>query len=581
MNFDYNGWTEGSPDTSRVIETIEFSDGTQAQLISFVDPGTEGDDFILGSYFEDTINAKGGNDTVTAFESNDTINGGTGNNLIDAGAGDDLIAGGTGDDSLTGGEGYDTYSFNLGDGVDTITDTASLQEANLIRFGEGITQDDISVSVEGTTLTIEYGNQGDAIRLLNFEYNAESGSHVVETLGFADGTYMRLPTLVDPGTEADDIILGSYFEDVINAKAGNDTVTTFESDDTIDGGTGDDTIDAGAGHDLITGGPGADTLTGGLGDDLYRVDDPSDTVIENADEGTDTVESSVTYTLGDKVENLTLTGTAAINATGNDLDNVLTGNSGANTLTGGDGDDDLTGGAGDDLLDGGPGDDTMEGQAGDDVYVVDSTGDAVSESPDEGMDTVWSSVRYTLGANLENLILTGVLAIDGTGNVLDNSLTGNAAANTLTGGMGDDILDAGAGDDRYVYNPGDGHDTVTPDLKDILGPLCGDSYNNGFDTVKLGANPLDLIFSKSWLSLDVSINGTGDRLTILGSHLGSTSQVDAFQASDGSRLVSAKVDLLIQSMASFCADSHMSWSQAIQRKPDDVQQILAQFWQPQ
>ena len=121
-------------------------------------------------------------------------------------------------------------------------------------------------------------------------------------------------------------------------------------------------------------------------------------VTELANEGTDTVQSSITYTLGGEVENLTLTGTAAINGTGNALDNVLTGNSANNILTGGAGNDTLIGSAGADTLIGGTGNDT---------YVVDTTGDVVTELANEGTDTVQSSITYTLGAEIENLTLTG------------------------------------------------------------------------------------------------------------------------------------------------------------------------------
>src|SRR5207247_4422555 len=147
-------------------------------------------------------------------------------------------------------------------------------------------------------------------------------------------------------------------------------------------------------------------MIGGTGDDTYTVDSAGDVVTENASEGTDTVLSSIDYTLGANLENLTLTGTAA-NATGNSLANVITGN------------------AHDNVLDGGAGADTMIGGTGDDTYFVDSAGDVVTELASEGTDTVVSSVDYTLGANLENLTLTGS-ALSGTGNAQDNVITGNA-----------------------------------------------------------------------------------------------------------------------------------------------------------
>ena len=148
----------------------------------------------------------------------------------------------------------------------------------------------------------------------------------------------------------------------------------------------------------LDGGAGVDTMNGGAGNDTYVVDNASDVVTEAASGGTDTVESSVTYSLGAEVENLTLTGLNAINATGNALDNVLTGNVSANRL------------------DGGAGADTMIGGAGNDTYVVDSTGDVVTEGASGGYRHGRVSISYTLGAKLENLVLTGTTAINGTGN---------------------------------------------------------------------------------------------------------------------------------------------------------------------
>jgi Ca2+-binding RTX toxin-like protein len=232
-------------------------------------------------------------------------------------------------------------------------------------------------------------------------------------------------------------------------------------DNILTGNSAANTLTGGAGNDTLNGAAGTDTLRGGSGNDTYVVDNTRDSVTENANEGTDLVQSSVTYTLDANVEHLTLTGTSAINGTGNTLDNILTGNSAANTLTGN---------AGNDTLDGGAGKDTLRGGLGNDTYVVDVAGESVTENANEGTDTVHSAVTYTLGANLEHLTLTGMAVINGTGNTLANILTGNSAANTLTGNAGNDTLDGGAGNDAlvggtgndvYRFGPGKGQDTVS------------------------------------------------------------------------------------------------------------------------
>src|SRR6185503_16672355 len=123
--------------------------------------------------------------------------------------------------------------------------------------------------------------------------------------------------------------------------------------------SGTDTLVGRGGNDILNGGAGADTMQGGAGNDTYLVDNVGDVVTEALNEGTDLVQSSVSFTLGANVENLTLTGTANLN--GNGDANVLTGNSGNNTL------------------DGGAGADTMVGGDGNDTYVVDNAGDVTTE----------------------------------------------------------------------------------------------------------------------------------------------------------------------------------------------------------
>ncbi len=126
-----------------------------------------------------------------------------------------------------------------------------------------------------------------------------------------------------------------------NATGGsnNDNLGGNEYNNNLLGEAGNDTLNGRSGNDTLNGGSGDDTLIGGTGDDTFIVDSTSDTVTEYFNEGTDTIQSSVTFTASNNVENLTLTGSSNINATGNSLDNILTGNSGNNTLDGGTGTD--------------------------------------------------------------------------------------------------------------------------------------------------------------------------------------------------------------------------------------------------
>jgi Ca2+-binding RTX toxin-like protein len=223
------------------------------------------------------------------------------------------------------------------------------------------------------------------------------------------------------------------------------TLTGSAKADNLVGGAHNDTINGLAGNDTLDGSGGDDLMAGGSGNDSYVVDSNGDVVVESAGAGTDLVRASISFTLGANLENLTLTGSAAIDATGNTVANILAGN------------------GADNLLDGGAGADKMAGGGGNDNYVVDSAGDAVTENAGAGTDSVLSSLAaYTLGANVENLRLGSLAPASGTGNSLGNALWGNAAANVLSGLAGNDTLDGGAGIDKLIG--GAGNDVLTGGL---------------------------------------------------------------------------------------------------------------------
>ena len=275
----------------------------------------------------------------------------------------------------------------------------------------------------------------------------------------------------------------------------------------------------------------------------YVVDNTADIVTELAAAGTDLIQASVSYTLSANVENLTLTGVAAINGTGNTSDNVIIGNTAANILSGG---------TGNDTLNGGLGNDNMAGGTGNDVYVVESVADVVTENLSEGVDTVQSSVTLTLVNNVENLSLTGVALVNGTGNALDNVLTGNSAANVLTGSAGADTLDGatgmdtligGTGADLYRFGSGYGIDTVqendtTFGVKDAV-QFAGSVTQSNVQFKQIGNN------------LEVLLNGTTDKLVIQNWYLGSQYHVEEFRFTDGGVLLDSQVQGLVSAMAGF------------------------------
>jgi Ca2+-binding RTX toxin-like protein len=257
---------------------------------------------------------------------------------------------------------------------------------------------------------------------------------------------------------------------VANGDIGGALTAYLAGNDSLIGAAGDDYLFGLAGNDTIDGGKGNDVLVGGKGNDTYILDEwltssndkTADRIGELKGEGTDLVKASVTYGLDDNVENLTLTGSKAINGGGNALVNVIGGNSAANSLYGEVGNDTLSGAGGNDVLDGGTGADKMTGGTGNDLYLVDNKGDKVIEAAKGGTDTVMASITYTLGTNVEDLELTGTGKINGTGNTAANVLLGNDAANTLKGLAGNDSLLGGKGND--VLTGGAGLDIVTGSL---------------------------------------------------------------------------------------------------------------------
>ena len=320
----------------------------------------------------------------------------------------------------------------------------------------------------------------------------------------------------------------------------------------------------------LSGGAGADTMIGGAGDDTYMVDNTGDKITENANEGMDTVKSSVTYTLGSNLENLTLTGTSAINGIGNTLDNYIIGNSANNTLTGN---------AGNDTLDGGAGADTMIGGAGNDTYIVDNTGDVVTENVNEGTDTVQSSVTYTLGANIENLTLTGSMAINGTGNTLANIITGNSANNTLTGnagndtlagGLGNDILTGGDGSDTYRFGNSDGRDTINE-----TAGVSGDT-----DTLKLyDASTNQPVIVKDGNDLYVFID-TNNYMKIASEFQATNYGIERLEVSDGHYITRTDIQTIVDTMSAINNNSGMDVMQKYTAMMSDqqYQNILATSW---
>ena len=605
------------------VQRVEFADGTAwtiDTLKEMVTRGTEGPDNLIGFGTDDVLRGQGGDDTLAGASGGDRLEGGAGNDALYGETGDDTLVGGAGDDTVDGGLDNDTYVFGRGAGRDTIYDNDWWRPAtDRVVFEAGVSPADVSRVRDENDLLLRINATGDELRLHWWFLDGFGYTYQVQEARFADGTIWDLATLqqVGPlGTSGADTLQGTPAADVLEGLGGNDTLLGLGGDDRLDGG------------------PGADTLRGGLGNDTYVVDNVSDVVTEALGEGSDIVLSSVAYALSANVENLTLTGSNATNATGNSLANTLTGNGAANVLDGGSGADSMSGGAGNDtyrvdntgdvlneaagmgvdlvtstigftlganlenltltgsgsinatgnilanvllgnsganVLNGGAGADTMRGGSGNDTYVVDSSSDVVSESASQGTDTVQASISYVLGANLENLILTGSSSISGTGNGVSNTLTGNAGANTLAGGGGADTLLGGGGSDTYLAGWGTGADRI----------IENDSMSGTADSLHFQGNvrPIDVVLARSGSDLLLTLGSGPDGAVIQDWYQGPERRVELVRAGSTGLLGASQVDQLIQAMATYSTVSGLSWADAAQLRPAEVESVLAAYWQ--
>ena len=564
---------DGGTDTASYLQssagvTVNLTTGTgvggnaQGDTLSGIErlTGSMFADTLTGNSGGNVLNGESGNDTLIGVDSNDTLNGGNDNDLLEGGAGNDTLNGGGGTDTATYANATSAVTVSIsnvtgtaigGAGTDTLIGIENLigsafddtligsSAGNVLDGGAGadmLTGNNGNDSlIGGTGADAMAGNAGDDTYVVDdsgdtVSENASEGLDTVQSsISYTLGAHTENLTLAGSGNINGS---GNSQSNVVIGNAG---------DNTLSGDAGNDTLNGGGGNDTLDGGTGADALSGGAGDDTYIVDETGDGIAESAGEGTDTVLSSITYTLGPDVENLTLTGSGDINGSGNGATNVITGNSGDNTLSGDAGSDTLSGGGGNDVLIGGTGADAMAGNAGDDIYVVDDAGDGVAESFGAGTDTVWSSISYTLGIDVENLTLIGSSNIDGSGNSLDNVIVGNAGDNALDGGAGADTLNGGAGDDTADYSGssagvtvslttasgsgGDAEGDTLTDIERILGSafadtLSGDSGANeltgglGNDSLTGGAGSDTAVFGGARAGYQLSYNSGLERWQI-------------------------------------------------------------------
>ncbi|MFN6540285.1 MAG: pre-peptidase C-terminal domain-containing protein [Nostoc sp. EkiNYC01] len=421
----------------------------------------------------------------TGTAANNLINGNSGNNQLNGSDGDDTLNGGAGIDTLIGGVSNDTYII---DNSDTITEAAN-EGIDTIQvdftFNLTTVANVENLTLLGTANINGTGTAGNNLITGNSGSNQLNGGDGNDTLNGGAG----IDTLIG-GIGGDTYIIDS--SDTVT-EAANEGIDTIQADFTFNltsvanvenltlsgtaningtGTAGNNLIIGNSGNNRLDGGAGIDTLNGGAGNDVYVIDTTTDTLQETSSGGVDTIETNLSFNLTTvaNIENLTLTGSANLNGTGNTGNNVLTGNSGSNQLEGGDGNDTLNGGAGVDTLIGGIGNDT---------YIIDSS-DIITEAANAGNDTIQANFTFNLTtvANIENLTLSGTTNINGTGTGGNNVITGNSGSNQLEGGDGNDTLNGGAGIDTLIG--GIGNDIYIIDSSDTI----TEAANGGTDTIQ-------------------------------------------------------------------------------------------------
>ena len=510
--------------------------------------GTIAANTLIGTDLPDFIQALGGNDTLIGGAGNDTLDGGTGNDSMTGGTGDDVYVVDSTTDVVVElpDEGIDTVqsallNYTLGDNVENLVLLGAAT-----RHGTGNAANNVLTGNNGANQLL--GLDGNDTLIGNGGNDTLSGGTGADSM--EGGTGNDLYFVDDAGDQVVEVADGGTADEVRTTLAGytlDDQVEVLRFIGVGDfAGTGNalnNRLFGGAGNDTLDGGAGNDTMTGGAGNDSYHVDGTGDVVVEGAGGGVDTVITSGNYTLSANVENLVSTNAVGATLLGNALSNQIQGGDGNDSIVGGGGNDTLNGGAGNDMLDGGTGNDSMTGGAGDDTYVVNAAADVVVELADGGTDTVQSALlNYTLGDNVENLVLLGAATRHGTGNTADNVLTGNNGANllqgmdgndtlignggndTLIGGTGDDSMEGGTGNDIFRFFDGFGHDSIIgfdsnpldgQDLLNIspLGVTAGNFFDNVFITADAG-NTL------------ISFMGITDTITLVGVNSATVTQQD-------------------------------------------------------
>ena len=523
--------------------------------------GNNGADFLSGDDGDDRLAGNAGEDALYGGAGADQIAGGAGSDLVHGGDGADLILGEDGNDALYGGAGDDEIQ---GDSVPLAGPFAGEDfidggEGNDLLFGHGGSDtlrggggDDV---IEGDSDETPFAFQGaDTL---------DGGAGDDELYG--GGGDDRLD-----GGDGNDTLSGGAGKDLLEGGAGRDLIGGFEGDDTLFGGSGDDELQGNEGSDLLAGGEGTDLLFGQDGNDrlfggagkdhLYAGDGQDDL---SGDEGADTL-------LGEG-------GHDTIDGGGGD--DFAQGGEGDDEISGGEGADVLYGDAGSDTLSGGAGNDLLIGGADADRYLVEFGGGADVIQDREGLSTITFGTGIGVGdltllsgtddagrsyliveiSSGDSVAVEGALEGDNeryrfadgaelsreqlmeqarrrgfhrTGTANSEQIDGDLGDDELEGAAGADALRAGVGNDIYVFNLGDGFDTISD-----AGGTDVVRFGDGIDASSVTAAAGFDFF----IGANVLTAGYGDLGDLIQVRDGIVRGIERFEFSDGTVLLRAEV----------------------------------------
>ena len=464
-----------------IVDHFTLADGTvltAAQMEAKVSEVYDTSNAIYGTASDDSLSGSVGEDRMFGYEGNDTISGSHGNDVLDGGAGVDI---------LQGGPGNDTYTFDVGDGMDLIDNSASdnTKTTDTVEFGAGISPGDIEIFVEGNNLRIAVNDSADAIVVKNARWYNESSNdrypYMIDRFTFADGTILTADQLEAQGA----MVYGSGGRDLLWGLSGDDQIFGYEGDDQLEGGRGNDVFDGGA---------GSDRLAGGFGSDTYKFNKGSgvDTICNYYESDSATTTDTVTFGEGITPDDLELVGE------GNDLRINI-----RNTY--------------DSLI--------IKDGLGDTTSFIDQfqCADGTILTPSQLKERGW-----TVYGSAGNDYLYGggqMLGYDG-----DDKINGGNGNDIIDGGKGNDTLYGAAGDDTFVFGSGSGVDTIS-------GTLTTSTVEFGEG---IAADDLELV--KDGNNFRINIQGTSDSLIIRDWFSSEVAKVGQFTFSDNTVLTAAQME---------------------------------------